>query len=319
MSSFLREIIAQLDIRDPEKYLDACFVFPTRRAGYYFRQSLAGAYPGHSMILPEILTIEDFVQQHSGLVIPDELSLIVRLYHIFNGHQAQDFESFYPWGKMVLRDFEEADKYLVDTTHLYSVLKSHREMEEAWGLGEEDLAAVREFWDNVQQKGDTAHKDHFIRTWSVLKEVYTTFRDSLLEQGSGHTGMAYRKLCTEVEDGTTTLPYSLLVFAGFNALSAAEERIFQACLKQGRTHIFWDSDDYYMQDEQQESGNFLRRYREVFQHPHVHWIAGNDIAAHKGIYIKVSPLAVAWSRKPPVWQGKYPSRIRRQWYCVMNN
>jgi hypothetical protein len=201
MPHFLHEIITELNIPDTTLYREACFVFPTRRACHHFRQALADAYPGQAFILPEILTIEDFVSRQSGLVIPDELSLLVVLHGIFNKEHPQPFDEFYPWGKMVLRDFQETDKYLVDAGHLYTVLREHREMEEEWALGEEELAAVREFWDNVQQHGETGQKQHFIQTWSLLKSVYAAFRDKLLDSGMGHMGMAYRIVVDQLEQG----------------------------------------------------------------------------------------------------------------------
>src|SRR5690606_5654085 len=53
------------------------------------------------------------------------------------------------------------------------------------------------------------------------------------------------------------------VFAGLNALSNAERKIVFELHKSKKVRLFWDSDVYYMQDENQEAGHFLRKYKEA--------------------------------------------------------
>jgi len=289
MASFLRQILETLSIRDTSFLKDACFVFPTRRACHYFKEELGRYYAGSSFILPEIITIEDFVIRHSSKVIPDELSLLLTLHGIFNKFQPQPFEDFYTWGRMVLKDFEEIDKYLVDAQKLYTVLQEHREMEETWALDDASLAVIREFWGNVADKGSTPHKDYFLQTWQLLGGIYLSFQDTLNNAGTAHKGMAYRSLAERLIKGEISFPYNKLVFAGFNALSVAEEKIFSACLLQGNTHLFWDADLYYLENQQQEAGNFIRHYREVFKHPHSHWIVEDLLSKHHHLFISGIP------------------------------
>ncbi|WP_238531668.1 hypothetical protein [Nitritalea halalkaliphila] len=56
-------------------------------------------------------------------------------------------------------------------------------------------------------------------------------------------------------------PEKQLVFVGFNAFTAAEERLIKHYITQHQALIFWDIDAYYLEDRQQEAGLFLRQYR----------------------------------------------------------
>src|SRR5207253_5176814 len=56
-----------------------------------------------------------------------------------------------------------------------------------------------------------------------------------------------------------------IIFAGFNALNASEEKIFSALHQQGRAETLWGSDEYYVEDHSQEAGKFLRKLLPKFR------------------------------------------------------
>jgi len=49
------------------------------------------------------------------------------------------------------------------------------------------------------------------------------------------------------------------VFIGFNALNRCEEELFEFLLNHEKAKFYWDFDDYYVSDETQEAGSFLRK------------------------------------------------------------
>ena len=51
-----------------------------------------------------------------------------------------------------------------------------------------------------------------------------------------------------------------MIFAGFNALTTAEEVIIAAIIKQSHAEMYWDLDAYYFKNTDQEAGFFLRKY-----------------------------------------------------------
>ena len=50
------------------------------------------------------------------------------------------------------------------------------------------------------------------------------------------------------------------VFLGFNALNASEEIIFQELLSREMGTIYWDNDHYFLNNEMEEAGLFMRNY-----------------------------------------------------------
>ena len=108
------------------------FVFPTRRARLYFLRYLQLQKPAKTSIwAPPVFSINDFIAHLSGLTISDQLDLIFRLYAVYKEHirsYPKEFEDFYPWGKMIISDFDEIDKYLIDSEELFRNLKEFRQI-----------------------------------------------------------------------------------------------------------------------------------------------------------------------------------------------
>jgi hypothetical protein len=115
------------------------FVFPTRRARLYFLRYLQVQKPAHINIwAPPAFSINDFIAQLSGLTVSDQLDLIFELYAVYQQHvrnYPKEFEDFYPWGKMIISDFDEIDKYLIDSEKLFKNLKEFKAVEEYRFLG----------------------------------------------------------------------------------------------------------------------------------------------------------------------------------------
>ena len=66
MKGFISHIVDQLPSDDLSKFRNQAFVFPSRRACYYFREALLKRFPGETFWVPNILSIE----------APDRLDLV---------------------------------------------------------------------------------------------------------------------------------------------------------------------------------------------------------------------------------------------------
>ena len=78
----------------------------------------------------------------SGLTISDQLDLIFRLYAAYKEHiksYPKEFEDFYPWGKMIISDFDEIDKYLIDSEELFRTLKEFKAIEDITRAEKSDI------------------------------------------------------------------------------------------------------------------------------------------------------------------------------------
>ncbi|MBK7669072.1 MAG: hypothetical protein IPJ32_18070 [Sphingobacteriaceae bacterium] len=169
-------------------------------------------------------------------------------YKAVYAEQAEPFDSFAKWGNLILQDFNEIDRYLADAVALYQNLKEIKEIEN-WSLGEEELS---EFQIN------------YINFMRQLGNMYEHFTKALLKNSEGYQGLSYREAVNKFENSDYTKPFSKIIFCGFNALNAAETKIFSSLCKSGKAEVVWDADTYYLDNSVQEAGLFLRRNFKTF-------------------------------------------------------
>src|SRR6187455_1896100 len=244
-------------------------VFPNRRAILYFRKYLSSTL-NKPAFAPRLLTIEDYFNSLSSWKTPDKLELIHHLYEVYhevvldgrklNDADIEPFHQFYFWGEMLLRDFDEADKYLVETSQLFKDLRNQKELDSSFDyLTEEQLTFLKSFWATFDENL-TENKKKFINVWSKLHLLYVSFKDKLLQQGIAYEGMLQRSVAERIE-GTLRNNTRQIIFAGFNALTKAEEKIISYHVQQGIAEVYWDIDEYYVNNTAQEAGKFFRQYQ----------------------------------------------------------
>lgn len=260
--SFLSQVADHLVYNYADNMGDVTVVFPNRRSGLFLKKHLAKKID-QPIWSPNTLSLEDFLFQFSSIKKTDPLTLIFELYEAFRLHQPADgegFESFYFWGEMLLKDFEEVDHYLVKPDQLFHYIKSHRQIaEDFYFLDEHHEQLIQKFW---QDFFPTASKsqEQFMETWQILAPTYTSFKERLDEKGFGYTSHIYRDLVDHISD--KVIPENTpIVFAGFNALTPAEEFLIKHFVQEAGADVLWDIDSYYLSDEIQEAGAFLRNYQ----------------------------------------------------------
>ncbi len=270
MKEFLADLAEQI-YRDHPSLDDLTIVFPNRRAIIYFRKHLS-ALLQKPAFAPRFLTIEDFIGTFSLWQVPDKLELVHRLYKSYYevlGNRKEDealspepFDKFYFWGDMLLRDFDEVDKYMVNATQLFKDLSSQKELDASFDfLTPEQTAFLRSFWGNFDADL-TANKQKFLHVWRLLPEVYLAFRKQLKDENLAYEGMLHRSVAETLEFSLPAKREGKLIFAGFNALTIAEERIISLFVDQDEAKVYWDLDQYYVNDNTQEAGKFFRQYQE---------------------------------------------------------
>lgn len=274
MQEFLHELAVK--VYQEHKHLDkVTVIFPNRRAILYFRKHLTSLLRKPSFA-PELLTIEEFIAQFSTHKVPDKLLLIKELFRVYtecipmNGEAGRDtmqsFSDFFFWGEMLLRDFDEIDKYMVEASQLFVDLSNQKEIETIFEfLSEEQVAFLKEFWGNFEEH-PSAKKEQFLRIWRSLESVYTNFREALNRQGHAYLGMQHRTVAEALmrkEDlpALAACQNRSLVFAGFNALTLVEERVLSYFVEKHDAQVVWDADAYYVNNNTQEAGNFFREYQ----------------------------------------------------------
>ncbi len=267
--TFLSQVADHLLANHSDRLGDCTVVFPNRRAGLFLKKHLSQKI-GQPVWSPEVVSLEDFLFRFSETKKLDQLSLIFKLFEAYKSHQeaSEGFEAFYFWGEMLLRDFEEVDHYLVNPEQLFHHIKSDKQIaEDFYFLDEEQERIIQRFWQEFFPTS-TKTQRQFVDTWRILAPVYKTFKEQLGQERVGYTSSIYREL---VEDKTTlkikkggpgmkpgTNP---LIFAGFNALTPAEEELIKFFVSEHNAEMLWDLDAYYLEDQNQEAGSFLRKYQ----------------------------------------------------------
>lgn len=261
MNTFLKELASHLYNKHQQSLADIILVFPNRRAGLFFRKSLSEIIET-PIWAPNILSMEDFVQKYSVLQVADKITMIFLLYeeYVKVNTQVESFDRFYSWGEIMLKDFDDIDKYLVNTDHLFTSLKLQKELEDKFDyLTQEQKQVIRSFWSSFGNKL-SSQQQGFLKIWDILPVVYKNFQKRLIQENLAYEGMIYREVAEKCSGNDIHNLNKKVVFAGFNALSTSEEYIIKFFLQNFNAEIFWDIDKFYMDNPNQEAGTFLRKY-----------------------------------------------------------
>ncbi len=271
MKSFLYELAESL-YKKHNQLEELTVVFPNRRAVLYFRKHLS-AVLNKPAFAPRLITIEDFISGFSKLKIPDKLELVHRLYRSYNevvrdstrsaDGGVEPFDKFYFWGDMLLRDFDEADKYLIPAAQIFKDLSYQKELDSSFDfLTDEQREFLISFWSSFEDDM-TENKRRFLDVWHQLYQIYTSFRKQLGDDGLAYEGMLHRMVAENIEElSNSSANNQVIAFAGFNALTKAEERILSHFVENGVADVYWDIDEYYCNNNTQEAGRFFREYQQ---------------------------------------------------------
>lgn len=247
MSPFLQHIAQELLNLSPPILQQTVVVLPSKRSSVFLKHYMAQELV-QPIWLPKLISIEDFIFEHSGLQLSDNLSLQFKLYEVYRAHpnkeKVDSLEQFLQWSQTLLYDFNEIDRYMVDAKSLLTNLSGLKELEQ-WTLSEPDL---------------TPFQEQYIRFFEHIYIWYQAFRKKLLREGLAFQGMAYRQAAEQIH--LKPLPYKEVWFVGLNALTTAEKHIIQYLKDVGKAKLFWDSDTHYVENQAHEAGMFMRQHQQ---------------------------------------------------------
>ena len=261
MTPFLYQIAQLFYQHYGAKISRLVFVFPNRRAGLFFQKYLS-ELSDKPLFSPVILTVNDLFQRLSGKQTADRISLLFRLYNIYQRVSGSDerFDEFLYWGEMLLGDFDDVDKYRVDAKKLFTNVTDLRTIDEAYTyLSEEQISAIRSFWSSFHPKGDSDGQKQFLALWEILYELYDTFRQELAADGLGYEGMIFREVVERLEqEEWTDFPYERVIFVGLNALSVVETDLLRILQQRGLADFYWDYASDKLTDPNNRASYFAR-------------------------------------------------------------
>lgn len=243
------------------------FVFPNRRAGLFFQKYLS-EISEIPLFSPSILTINDLFMQLSGMHPADKIQMLFRLYELYKQRSgsSESFDEFIYWGEMLLNDFDDIDKYMVDARMLFRNVSDLKSLDDDFNyLSPGQVQAIRSFWSSFYPKGDSPNQQHFLELWEILYDLYAGLRTSLAKDGCGYDGMIFREVVEQLEkEPMSDFLFDQVVFVGLNALSISEERLLLALQKKGVADFYWDYVGPWVTDPDNKASFFLERNLKLF-------------------------------------------------------
>lgn len=215
---------------------------------------------------PSTLTINELFRSYSPLQIAGNEILLFELYKVYGNlkKQPESFDDFYYWGDMLLNDFDDVDKYLVNASMLFRNVLDIKNIDNIFGgLTDYQIEIIRRFWTNFNQDKPTDQKSGFISIWALLLDLYTTYRDSLRKSNIAYEGMIFRDFAENKAEYNDR--WDCVHFIGFNALNECEKVLMDRFKKAGKARFYWDYDNSYIRESKLNSaGFFLRDNLKIF-------------------------------------------------------
>lgn len=271
METFLQMVARDLYQKVGEDMGRTAVVFPNKRASLFFNEYLA-AESAHPIWAPVYISISDLLENLSDLQKGDPIKLVCELYKVFKEETGsrETLDDFYFWGELLISDFDDVDKNLVDADRLFTNLQDLKEiMADYTFLDKEQEGAIQQFFQNFSLEKRTELKQKFIVLWDKLNGIYHRYRQRLQSLGIAYEGMMYRTVIENLN--TESLPYEHYVFIGFNVLNKVETLFFQRLQDARKAMFYWDYDVFYASDalERQpgytfEAGEFILRNLKQF-------------------------------------------------------
>lgn len=249
MQSFLSKVALEV-LKGDTPLSRITFVLPNKRSGLFLKNILKDQLSETTM-LPQILSIEDFIKGVAGFEILDSVSLLFEFYGIYKSKtpktDTDPFENFSKWAHILLQDFNDLDSNLFDTTSILSYLSDAKRIEH-WDPG---------------KSGDSHLIKNYLSFFDKIIEYHDSFKEHLRQKKAGYQGLVYRIASESISAFKKENQNTRFVFAAFNALSKAEENIIQDLLLSERAEIYWDHDSFYSISNNQ-SEQFFKKYQKTW-------------------------------------------------------
>lgn len=266
---FLALLANELLTKYGEELHKTTIVFPNRRAGLFLEKALLKQI-SKPIWLPKTVGFDDFLQNHFNQEYSSDLDIRVGLFKCYNKvyKNPKDFPEFLKWSSTIISDFNDIIESLTSPEELLKNLIAIRKLEN-WSPHNEDKL-------NIQNE--------FFGFWDNLPILYNQFLN-LFESGELFSrSYAEKKYLNDLENGL--IPQNTkLIFAGFNALSNAEQQIFTKLKSLNLANFYWDIDEYYFNNSIHEASAPLKKVLMSLKIDNPNFISNNLVGTEKQIEI----------------------------------
>ena len=276
MKPFLKQVADHYN--DLGNISQRCFIFPNRRSMVFFNKYLCEAVRGGTpVIAPQMLTINDLFYDIAGLYASDRVRLLLELYECYRklNPKAESLDEFIFWGDVILGDFNDVDKYLVNASQLFTNVADFKSIQDTFEyLTPTQKKAIKGFIDHFNERsvrltadidGSTPNvKERFLQIWNILYPLYQDYRNALRNKGMAYEGMVYRDLAEKLREQSVSDIFkdvfpedTEFVFVGLNALNECEKTLLRKLRDTGRAQFCWDWSGDMIKDPQNRSSFFM--------------------------------------------------------------
>ncbi|MCG2792682.1 MAG: PD-(D/E)XK nuclease family protein [Weeksellaceae bacterium] len=253
---FLHRIISEL-LENHSDLSGLDIVLPGKRPMVFIKRILQEKqYEG---LLPNFVTIDELIAELSDNL---EIKGIALWLFAFRTYQkvdpSEDFSGFLKWFPTLQKDWDDMMKFSDDDQKILE-----------WMLDEERIKN----WGEDLGEGDNPRKRN-LNFWRKMNEFLPILKSDLRKENLATAGMIYQEAFSQVENFAQVTARHF-VFCGFNALSRVEEELVRQLLQWNKAEIYFQADQYYIEDERQEAGRFLRetiKWKEFDDNRQFKWI-----------------------------------------------
>lgn len=245
MAKFIEKVVDDLILNQVD-FKKTTLVLPGNRPQLFFRKAFQKKCK--NSILPKMVSIDDFIKEIAQVQSISQIQLWFEAYNIYRKFpdRKESFENFVKWIPTLLKDFDDIQTSLVDDQLIFEYLVSAERIKK-WGN------------ENLEIGSDELMSKH-LNFWKMAYQLYLKLNEKLAQKGLGYKGLIYKKAVHNLGDFIQN-NQETIVFVGLNALSNAEHKIVFELYKANQAKLYWDADLYYIEDENQESGHFLRKFK----------------------------------------------------------
>ena len=124
--TFLNQLAQEVLKSNSNTLSELTIVLPNKRAKVFLLEELK-LLVLNNVFAPEIISIEEFIQEISGIRSVDSVELLFEFYEVYlsitDKDKQESFENFANWAKTLLQDFNEIDRYLLEPNKILKYLR----------------------------------------------------------------------------------------------------------------------------------------------------------------------------------------------------
>ncbi|HQE78782.1 MAG TPA: PD-(D/E)XK nuclease family protein [Bacteroidales bacterium] len=257
MKAFLQEVAEYIYQKHGDNLKNLTILMPNRRSCIFLKQEIAKLCQ-KTTFLPEIVSLQDWIDDNSSLTKIEDVVAIFKLFNSFKNFYPikanLKIEDFYFLGEILLRDFNDIDNALVDASKLFINIKDENEIKNLFNL---DLEPdFKDYFDKlIKYFNKSFSENSYLDIWNKLHDLYKQYRESLIKDNLAYEGLQIRHFVENEIENSKNINEKIFYFIGFNFITQAEYAIFNKL--KDKANFIWEYDDEYINNNLYSAGKQL--------------------------------------------------------------